>query len=241
MGNSLGRRIIGQDVTLSPPSEPWIPISPPSPSLPTPASIIHPPLVVVNDSLPFSQRISSNQSNDSSNPSVPSPPQVEHRYCFNSNVTPLLRTDSYNLNTPISPSQQQFFRQAHLQHQRRHQHALFQRHKQFLNHQRSTSRKTKRYRTFVHTAARGIGTSTPNDFDYILFLLFQGGLLRYGPDAFEKRNRTLIIRSAELTSVHKLGFQFWNQYSDVDAVFVRRILLAINTQETNRLARQQTQ
>jgi hypothetical protein len=152
-----------------------------------------------------------------------------------------LRTDSYNLNTPISPSQQQFYRQAHLQHQRRHQHALFQRHTQFLNHQRSTSRKTKRYRTFVHTAARGIGTSTPNDFDYILFLLFQGGLLRYGPDPCEKRNRTLIIRSAELTSVHKLGFQFWNQYSDVDSVFVRRILLAINTQETNRLAKQQTQ
>ena len=125
MGNSLGRRILGQDATLSPPSEPSIPIPPPSPSLPTSAPIIHPPLVVVNDSLPFSQRISSNHFNDSSNPSVPSPPQVERRYCVNSNVTPLLRTDSYNLNTPISPSQQQFFRQAHLQHQRRHQHALF--------------------------------------------------------------------------------------------------------------------
>jgi hypothetical protein len=38
-----------------------------------------------------------------------------------------------------------------------------------------------------------------------------------------------------------LGFQFWNQYSDVDAVFAGRIILAINTQETNRLAKQQTQ
>jgi hypothetical protein len=139
---------------------------------------------------------------------------------------------------------QQFFQyqrmQQNLQYQRM-QHNLKEKQKQqILQHESLIGKKIRRHVSFVHSAAKGIGTTTPNEFDHILFLFFQGGILPHGPDPGEKRNRSLITRVAELSTSDKLGHQFWSQYSISDAAIVRRILGAIHLQETKRLVKEAT-
>ena len=103
------------------------------------------------------------------------------------------------------------------------------------HHRRLVGRERCSYRTFIHTAARFIGITTPSGFDHIFLLFFQGGLLPHGPDPCEKRNRRTIIRAAKLSSLDQLGFPFWIQYSYSDAAIIRRIFGAIHAQETQQI------
>jgi hypothetical protein len=110
-----------------------------------------------------------------------------------------------------------------LQYRRWQEHLWFVRQLKFLPFQGSVPPK-KRYRSFVHTAARCIGMKDPRQFDHIMFLLFQGGLLPFGPNPAEKRNRSFIMRVANLSMSSSLGPQFWNLFSPGNASLLLRIL-----------------
>ena len=75
-------------------------------------------------------------------------------------------------------------------------------------------------RTYVHVAARRMGTTTQDGYDHILLLFYQGGMLPHGLQPCDQFNLSHILCVAKLSIYGKMGFHFLAQYSPPDAVIV---------------------